>query len=74
MMRVTRQRLRRERRRRQTVILLWGAMAIFVCMLFSLVVKNGNMTRNVSCAVCNLMLRQISPNLAENLPSEYYEY
>ncbi|MCD8152170.1 MAG: stage II sporulation protein P [Clostridiales bacterium] len=73
MMRVTRQRLRRERRRRQTVILLWGAMAVFVCMLFSLAVKNGNMTRNVSCAVCSLMLRQISPNLAENLPSEYYE-
>ncbi|MCD7980976.1 MAG: stage II sporulation protein P [Clostridiales bacterium] len=73
MLRVTKKRLRRERRGKRTVTLLFGGALFFSCLLFLLSVKNGLATRQMSYGVCVLILKQISPNLTQSGAVEYYE-
>lgn len=73
MLKVTKNRIKKEKRGKRFVTLLFGVMTLFFCMCMLMAVRNGNLTQRLSYQVCYLMLRQISPNLAENSSIDYCE-
>lgn len=73
MLRVTKKRLRKEKRRKRTVILLSAGMTVFFCFYSVLAIRNQAAVNRLSYDLYCLILRQISPNLSQNGSIQYYE-
>ncbi|MCD7922070.1 MAG: stage II sporulation protein P [Clostridiales bacterium] len=73
MLRVTKKRLRKEKRRKRTVILLCVGMTVFFCFHSVLAIGNQAAVNRLSYDLYCLILRQISPNLAQSGSIHYYE-
>lgn len=73
MLKVTKNRLKKEKRGKRIVIFMFGVMTLFFCICMLMAVRNDKMTQRLSYQMCYLMLRQISPNLAQNSSLDYCE-
>lgn len=73
MMKITKNRLKKEKRGKRIVTLAIGVMTLFFCICMLLAVRNDNLAKRLSYEMCYLMLRQISPNLAANSSLDYCE-